>query len=646
MKKIALFVLAILSSLGCLAVDNVEVWFQNVAVPQGGAAEMVVRWDNQADSLRGFQFDLTLPEGVRLAGARLCETLAMSNPDLKVYASNGIGGKATVLGFQIPTTPLPKGECDMVTLTFEADIAAATGAHDATADRLEFSDGAQKVLLDGTRTFTITVTPYDKNEHPLVASFHDIEVLRGETADMLVMLDNNMDSLNAFLIEFILPDGIHLDGALPGEGLAAVPNIEVSFNDRRPSDGHTVVVGVGMDGSMLPKGEYELLRLTFRADNEAHPGRFTVATSAVEFSEGNGESSVLPRSIFHVTITPEVSEDLDIRLDFADTDVPQGDVAEMAVGWTNGEEDIVGFQIEFTLPENVRLYKVQSEDSLTLNADFAATEAGHYVIVCRSADGSPLQKGVHGLLRLAFHAEFAAPLGTIAVTTLPVEVARADEESAFLPRQTFYVKVVPAIPKVLVSFPDIDIAPGWQREMSVRWDNHVENVRGFQIEMELPEGIKLVGAQAGDVFAATYPDFEILFSPNYHDRAMVLGMDRSMKNLQRGEYELVRLTFKADDTLSLGSRTVDVSRVEFAIENGLNINTTKQFHINVKEMEPIYGDVDYDGVVGIKDVTTAVAAILGNPPSRFFAAYADLDSTGEVDVRDVMLIVGIILNGK
>ena len=119
-----------------------------------------------------------------------------------------------------------------------------------------------------------------------------------------------------------------------------------------------------------------------------------------------------------------------------------------------------------------------------------------------------------------------------------------------------------------------------------------------------------------------------------------------MKAFQRVEYELVRLTFKADDTLSLGSRTVDVSRVEFAIENGLNINTTKQFHINVKEMEPIYGDVDYDGVVGIKDVTTAVAAILGNPPSRFFAAYADLDSTGEVDIRDVMLIVGIILNGK
>lgn len=56
--------------------------------------------------------------------------------------------------------------------------------------------------------------------------------------------------------------------------------------------------------------------------------------------------------------------------------------------------------------------------------------------------------------------------------------------------------------------------------MSVRWDNHVENVRGFQIEMELPEGIRLVGAQAGDVFAATNPDFYILFSPNYHDKAL------------------------------------------------------------------------------------------------------------------------------
>ncbi|MBR6262426.1 MAG: hypothetical protein IKR05_04330 [Prevotella sp.] len=646
MKKIALFVLAILSSLGCLAGDSVEVWFQNVAVPQGGAAEMVVRWDNQADSLRGFQFDLTLPEGVRLAGARLCETLAVSNPDLKVYVSNGIGGKATVLGFQIPTTPLPKGECDMVTLTFEADIAAATGAHDTTADRLEFTDGARKVSLDGTRTFTITVTPYDKEEHPLVASFHDIEMLRGETADMHVMLDNNMDGLSAFLIELILPDGIHLDGAQPGEGLAAVPNIEVSFNDRRPSDGHTVVVGVGMDGSTLPKGEYELLGLTFRADDEAHPGRFTVATSAVEFSEGNGESCVLPRSVFHVTVMPEVSEDLDICLAFADIDVPQGDVAEMAVGWTNGEEDIVGLQIEFTLPESISLKGVQPEDSLTLNADFAATEPGHYVIVCRSADGCPLQKGVQGLLRLEFHAEFDAPLGTIAVTTLPMEVARADEGSAFLPRQTFYLNVVPAIPIVKVSFPDIDMAPGWQREMSVRWDNHVENVRGFQIEMELPEGIRLVGAQAGDVFAATYPDFYILFSPNYHDKAMVIGMDRSMKAFQRGEYELVRLTFMADDNLSLGTRTVDVSHVEFAIDNGQKINTTERFHINVKEMEPMNGDVDYDGVVGIKDVTASVAAILGNPPSRFFAAYADLDGSGEVDVRDVMLIVGIILNGK
>jgi hypothetical protein len=119
-----------------------------------------------------------------------------------------------------------------------------------------------------------------------------------------------------------------------------------------------------------------------------------------------------------------------------------------------------------------------------------------------------------------------------------------------------------------------------------------------------------------------------------------------MKAFQRVEYELVRLTFKADDTLPLGSRTVDVSRVEFAIDNGQKINTTERFHINVKEMEPMNGDVDYDGVVGIKDVTASVAAILGNPPSRFFAEYADLDGSGEVDVRDVMLIVGIILNGK
>lgn len=62
--------------------------------------------------------------------------------------------------------------------------------------------------------------------------------------------------------------------------------------------------------------------------------------------------------------------------------------------------------------------------------------------------------------------------------------------------------------------------------------------------------------------------------------------------------------------------------------------------------EPVPGDVDGDGIVGISDVAAIVSAILGEQPQKYNANNADLDGSGDVDINDVMTIVSIILNGE
>ena len=645
-----------MSFYGLAKAEDVTLTFPDIVVPQGGMGEMVVGWNNRMENLCGFRIDFTLPEGVHLTDAQLGDALAASAPGLSVRISSGAGGKASVLGFQIPPKPLPKGEGDFLRLTFEAEISVPVGNHSVTVDRVEISDGTDTGLLADLPSFSIYVTPYDYDGQDIVTEFPEIDVVQGGKAEMSVTWSNKKDNLQAFMFDFRLPDGIHLVDARLGEDLASSnPTFEVNFNDRRESDGHTVIMGFETDGRPLPLGECELLRLTFEAEPAMPLGRHAVTTAGIEFFDGDaGENVALPPRVFRINVLPQTTGDLDVAFSFTDTDVPQGDEGEMTLAWNNNEADIRGFKLAFTLPEGIGLADVQMDEALEashpdMQATLASEEGNHYVVTCKTKDEGPFPQGEYRLLRLVFQSDFEAPLGKRTVTTAPVEVMTRDE-STFLSTQSFVLNVVPAIPYVAIDIPDVDVAPGKMGVMTVKWNNHQEKVIGFQLDFVLPDGISLVDAKASEAIETSNPDFRVRHSvSSYDNKTIVLGIQSSRKPLPRGKGDLVILTFKAEETVPMDSYSVEVSRVDFSIDaaNGGKISLEPcLFNVNVKDMEPVRGDVNDDGIVDIKDVMAAVGVILGNQPEAYCAENADVDGNNEIDIYDVMFIVDIILNGK
>ena len=59
--------------------------------------------------------------------------------------------------------------------------------------------------------------------------------------------------------------------------------------------------------------------------------------------------------------------------------------------------------------------------------------------------------------------------------------------------------------------------------------------------------------------------------------------------------------------------------------------------------EPIKGDVNGDGEVGISDVNALVDMILSGAD---FVASADVDKDGEIGISDVNAVIDIILSGN
>lgn len=133
-------------------------------------------------------------------------------------------------------------------------------------------------------------------------SFSDIMLNPGGTAEMVVSYETDYADLNAFQLEFVLPDGITLVDAHVGNSLSQTcPNLYFSFNPKR-DDGNTVIMCYNLYGT-LPTGKQEAFVLKFQADNDAAKRTYGIETTRLEFThKGSSASDLLDNKTFFITV--------------------------------------------------------------------------------------------------------------------------------------------------------------------------------------------------------------------------------------------------------------------------------------------------------------------------------------------------------
>ena len=142
---------------------------QNISVPKGGEATLVIELENSTTEYAAFQFDVQLAEGIAVStndkgklayerGTRLDEdfTLGMSQPDPE---SNSF----RVLGYYTETAAIPGTNGAVISIKLKAEGSLETGtSHECklTGINLTETDGTKHKPADITFNVTIKATEY------------------------------------------------------------------------------------------------------------------------------------------------------------------------------------------------------------------------------------------------------------------------------------------------------------------------------------------------------------------------------------------------------------------------------------------------------------------------------------------------------
>jgi len=185
---------------------------------------------------------------------------------------------------------------------------------------------------------------------------------------------------------------------------------------------------------------------------------------------------------------------------------------------------------------------------------------------------------------------------------------------------------------------DFKITQGETMQVPVRLTNTHTDLTAFKMELQLPEGLELVAAEATERFDAGviigYPD------ENVYGLASFQGSSLAISGT---EGDLLLLTFKASDTFQGGTGTI--SEIDFITTDRQHVGVEPiTFNIDFeKGTAGLLGDADESGLVDVTDVMVIVDYVLNKPVRVFNFANANVNQDEVVDVSDAMIIVNMIL---
>ena len=184
-----------------------------------------------------------------------------------------------------------------------------------------------------------------------------------------------------------------------------------------------------------------------------------------------------------------------------------------------------------------------------------------------------------------------------------------------------------------------------QSALFIAMDN-VEQIVGFQFDLQLPEGVT-VAANANGMYAASLTnrnaDHSLSVSKVGDNLYRFVSVSMNNSSYSGTEGALLNVKLKIGESVAVGSYEVKVKDTELTTADKTVINSIEgTATLTVQDAEP--GDVNGDMKVSVTDVSSIIGHILNDTPATFIESAADLNGDNKVSVTDAVIVIGKILN--
>lgn len=195
----------------------------------------------------------------------------------------------------------------------------------------------------------------------------------------------------------------------------------------------------------------------------------------------------------------------------------------------------------------------------------------------------------------------------------------------------------------------IMVVAGGQAFLSIQMNN-TANIRGFQFDLCLPEGISITTDADGSALAelsterTTAKRHNSFLTAKQSDGSLrVLCGSQQNYIFDGNEGEVAKIMLTISTGMKEGLYPITLKKVKMTDQDGVttySIDTVKSVVIVVPG---IYGDVNGDKDVDVTDFISVANHIMGVPNEHFEEQAGDVNSDGNIDVADFIGVANLIL---
>ena len=262
---------------------------------------------------------------------------------------------------------------------------------------------------------TILVTLLHAHLHAATFTASQIEITPGQTAQLVIGMNNTETNLSGFQFKLYLPEGLSVTTNANGQFVytqsGRIANHDVNF--RVLDDGSYLVVVYSMDANVITGSSGELMSISVTADWTASTsGNSTLSNIRItDVSSITSSCSDVPIDVTILKAHPH-----DATLTASKIEITPGQTAPLVIGMNNTDTNLSGFQFKLYLPEglsvttntNGQFVYTQSERIANHTVNIRALDDGGYLVVVYSMDANVITGSSGELMSISVTADETA----------------------------------------------------------------------------------------------------------------------------------------------------------------------------------------------------------------------------------------------
>jgi hypothetical protein len=687
MKKLfhILTLMLVAGALHAQAADELRI--DDFSIQAGDTITVPVLLDNPDTDFAAFQFDLYMPAGLSVAegGFKLGERASSSHQ----LMTNVNGDHTTVMAFSFPATNFTGQSGAVLTI----DVVAAPGFE------------GQAVI--NVKNIALTTADAHEHSHPDIAVtvtaqgfivlgnefyMNDFEIAPGTALRVPVVLDNHASAIAGFQFDMYLPSGITTTASsfTLSDRKGETHQLVANYNGD-----HWSVVAFGFPTADFSGDSGDILYIDFTA-SKSFTGSAVISFCNIVLSTSDAHES--PIDNFDVNVTANGVYVPSDHLIIEDFSVKPGKTKIMPVLLENEVAQFSGISFEMTIPEGLTV----AEDAFELtdrapnhNLNITALSENSYKVEVKGKYGRLFTGTSGAVLNIevaadrTFEGQAVINVSNVRllepnsdVTTLDNFVVTVTADGVFVPENLFYIN-------------DFEITPGQTLQVPVIMDNEATPVAGFQLKLEMPDGLTAHGVTLSDrkteshqvmantngnivsIAAFSYPvanfsgnSGEVMYinvtaSRNFSGTATIHVTDVVLTSADEVETLIddfdVNVTangvYVPSDNLSISdfaiapgrstqvpvvltNETVEVNAVEFDLEVAQELSVASQARLGERANGHMVTITQQGSLLHVEELSNPVAAFTGDDGNIMFLkvnAVREFTGSAVINVKNVVL---------